>query len=283
MITRGKAVILMYYGFPEKREEMRDYLRGILHGKEPPESLIKENLMKLDMVGGETPSTRIVNSIRDKVEARLGEQGYNIYLLSKHYRPSINEASRLVTESEIFEVPLFPVYSRFIFEGYFGTLERQFEGRKMVRVTDIGSDNGLINFYRENIEESENSILTFSAHSIPLEGYDPYSESVQKLSRTIAGDRKFINIYHSQGPFRPTWLTPYPEHAISYAKENGYRKIQVVPVGFIYEHLEVLYDLDYKLRNDAMQAGIQYERVPLPNDSDIVIDAIENLVRKSGR
>lgn len=278
-----KAVILMYYGFPEKREEMHDYLRGILHGREPPESLINENLMKLDMVGGETPSTRIVRSIQDKLSERLNGKGYSIYLLSKHYRPSIDDASSMVHEKEIIEVPLFPVYSRFIFDGYFVPVEKQFEGRKMLRITDIGSERGLIDFYRRKIDTGDESILTFSAHSIPLEGYDPYSESIHKLSRIIAGDREFINIYHSQGPFHPNWLTPYPEHAITYARENGYRKIQVVPIGFIYEHLEVLYDLDYKLRNDAKEAGIEYGRVSLPNDSEIVIDAIEKSIMKSSK
>ena len=271
----------MYYGFPEKREEMREYLKDILHGREPPENLIRENLEKLDIIGGETPSTRIVRSIEEKVSRRLEGKDYNVYLLSKHYRPSLNEASSIISEQEIYEVPLFPVYSKFIFDSYFDPIERQLRGRKIARIVDIGYENGMIDYYRRKIRKDKGTILTFSAHSIPLEGDDPYSESVQKLSRTIAGDEEFINIYHSQGPFHPKWLTPYPEFSISYAKENGYGKIQVVPIGFIYEHIEVLYDLDYKLKGEAAKQGIGYERVPLPNDSDVVIDAIINLIEKS--
>ena len=278
---KDKAVVLMYYGFPEKREEMQDYLRGILHGREPPESLIRESLFKLDVVGGETPSTRIVKSIRDKLEVKLEGEGYRVYLLSKHYIPSITDASGLVSEELVFEIPLFPVYSRFIFDGYFEPLESSLKNRKFVRIENIGFDRGIIEFYRRKIRGEKGSIVTFSAHSIPLEGYDTYSESIQILSKEIAGDRKFINIYHSQGPFRPKWLTPYQEYSISFAKENGYEKIEVVPIGFIYDHLEVLYDLDYKLKNDAKMDGIDYERVSLPNDSDIVINAIVNLIKKS--
>lgn len=277
---KDKAIVLMYYGFPERREEVRDYLKGILHGKEPPESLIRENLFKLDIVGGETPSARIVKSIRDKLERRLDREGFSVYLLSKHYRPSIESASSIVSEGEIYEVPLFPVYSKFIFDGYFRPLESSLKDRKFVRIADIGFDGGIVEYYKKRIRK-DGSIVTFSAHSIPLEGYDPYSESIHSLSERIAGDGGFINIYHSQGPFHPKWLTPYQEYSITYAKENGYGKIQVVPIGFIYDHLEVLYDLDYKLRNDAKREGIDYERVPLPNDSDFVIEAITNLVKKS--
>ncbi|MEM0135836.1 MAG: ferrochelatase [Thermoplasmatales archaeon] len=278
---RSKAVVLMYYGFPEKREEMRDYLKDILHGRDPPENLIKENLQKLDIIGGETPSVNIVRSITEKVSRRLEGKDYNVYLLSKHYKPSLNDASKIITEREIYEVPLFPVYSKFIFDGYFGPLETQFKDRLMFRISNIGYEPGMINYYRERIRNDDDSILTFSAHSIPLDSYDPYSESIQTLSRTIAGERKFINIYHSQGPFHPTWLTPYPEYSINFAIENGYKRIQIVPIGFIYEHLEVLYDLDYKLRIEAEKEGIKYDRIHLPNDSDEVIDAIVNLIEKS--
>ncbi|MGC8562565.1 MAG: ferrochelatase [Thermoplasmata archaeon] len=278
---KDKAVVLMYYGFPEKREEMREYLKGILHGKDPPENLVRENLEKLDIVGGETPSIKIVNSIKEKISRRLGTENYNVYLLSKHYKPSLNEAYSIISEPEIYEVPLFPVYSKFIFDGYFDPVERQLKGRRLIRIMNIGYERGMIDFFRERIRNDRESILTFSAHSIPLENYDPYSESIQKLSRTIAGEREFINIYHSQGPFHPKWLTPYPEYSISYARDNGYRRIQIVPIGFIYEHLEVLYDLDYKLKGEAEKEGIGYERVPLPNDSDVVIDAIANLIERT--
>jgi ferrochelatase len=272
----------MYYGFPERRDEIRDYLKDILHGREPPESLVKENLEKLDIVGGESPSTEIVKGIKTKLAKKLEPEGYSIYLLSKHYKPSINDSGKLVTEERVYEVPLFPVYSKFIFDGYYIPLEAHLKDRKIVRISHIGFESGMIEFYRKRIEGLKDGLLTFSAHSIPLEGYDPYPESILKLSKLIAGGRKFINIYHSQGPFHPSWLTPYPEHAISYSKEHGFGKIQVVPIGFIYEHLEVLYDLDYKLKNEAEEAGIRYERIPLPNDSDVVIDSIVNIIHRSG-
>ncbi len=275
---KDKAVALMYYGFPESRDEMRDYLKHILHGKEPPLSLIRENLEKLDIIGGRTPSIEIVSSIHSKVSDRLSGEGYNTYLLTKHYKPSISDASRMISEGEIYEVPLFPVYSKFIFDGYFGPFESQFRGRKLVRITNIGFDEGMIAHFKSNVMNIPGSIPAFSAHSIPIEGYDPYENQILDLSLRISGGRDHINIYHSQGPFHSNWLTPYPEFSVQYAKDKGYSEIEIIPIGFIYDHIEVLYDLDYKLRNYASERGIGYRRIPLPNDSKPLIDAITKLI-----
>lgn len=270
----------MYYGFPENREEMRDYLKDILHGREPPPHLIRENLDKLDIIGGKTPSTEIVNSIKNQISDRLSGEGYNVYLLTKHYKPSIKNAGSLISEEEILEVPLFPIYSKFIFDGYFIPFESQFQGRKFVRVIDIGFQSGMVDYFKSKLWADGKSILTFSAHSIPLEGYDPYENRILNLSGRIAGETEHIHIYHSQGPFHSNWLTPYPEYSIQYAEERGFSELEIIPVGFIYDHIEVLYDLDYKLKNDAAERGINYRRVPLPNDSRAVIDAVINLVRQ---
>ncbi|MEM0138157.1 MAG: ferrochelatase [Thermoplasmatales archaeon] len=276
-----KAVVLMYYGFPERKEEMADYLRDILHGKEPPEYLLRENLSKLEIIGGATPSTSIVRSIRDKVAAKLRDQGYSVYLLSKHYKPSINEAASIVGENIIYEVPLFPIYSNYIFEGYYGPFESSLGERKFVRISNIGFEGELLGYFADLVQGNEEYLLVFSAHSIPIERPDEYPVLIDRMSKSISGGREYINIYHSQGPFHSKWLSPYPEFSIKYAKEKGYSGIKIVPIGFIYDHLEVLYDLDYRLRNQAIDAGLDYLRVPLPNDSSCVINSIASAILRN--
>lgn len=278
----SEAVALMYYGFPERREEMYDYLKNILHGKEPSERLIQENLGKLDLIGGESPSTKIVKNIRNMVEERFEKVDISVYLFAKHYKPYLSTANESIKERKIYEVPLFPVYSRYIFDSYFTPFESQFPQGSTTRITDIGFYPGLVNFFKDGIQKDEKSVLTFSAHSIPLTGIeDPYANQIQRLSSLIADGKEYINIYHSQSRYHPKWLTPNPEFAVNYAVENGFEKIAVVPVGFIYEHIEVLYDLDIQLKDTACERGIQYSRIPLPNDSDQVINAIVSAVEKS--
>ncbi|MGC8645138.1 MAG: ferrochelatase [Thermoplasmata archaeon] len=276
-----KAVALMYYGFPERKEEMADYLRHILHGRDPPERLLRENLKKLELIGGTSPSQRIVEGIRRKVEERLRGEGYKVYLLSKHYRPSLRDAKGIIREEAVFEVPLFPIYSDYVFSSYFQVLEETLAGRRFIRISNIGFEEALLGYYRDMIKGDEDYLLVFSAHSIPLESQDEYPGLVEMMSNLLSGGREHVNIFHSQGPFHSNWLTPYPEFSIEYATKNGFAGLKLVPIGFIYEHLEVLYDLDLELRSKAMESGLGYKRVPLPNDSQCVIDSIVDLVHKN--
>ena len=278
-----KAVVLMYYGFPEREEEMVEYLKDILHGKTPPDGLVRENIQKLRMIGGASPSGRIVTSIRKKVEEKLHDHGYRVYLLSKHYKPSLKDAGKIVDGEVVFEIPLFPIYSDFIFRSYFEVLEDRLQGRQFIRIFNIGFEEPLLSYYRGMVRGDEDYLLVFSAHSIPLEYPDEYPVNVERLSSLLSAGREYVNIYHSQGPFHEKWLGPYPEYSIKYAKEKGMKGIKVVPIGFIYDHIEVLYDLDEKLRGEALEYGLDYVRVPLPNDSEPVIDSIVNLILRMDR
>lgn len=268
----------MYYGFPERREEMHDYLKDILHGREPPKSLIDENLRKLDLIGGETPSTKIVNSIRDKLADRLAAQGFSIYLISKHYRPSFKDAVSIIRERIIYEVPLFPIYSTQIFNDYFIPLESSLGPRNYHRIVNIGFNNGILSYFRSRISTVD--LNAFSAHSIPIRGYDPYPLFITSMANELSAGRKHVIFYHSQGPFSPRWLGPDMEYMVKYLTVNNIGKICVVPIGFLYEHIEILYDLDYVFREKLDSVGIGYSRIKSPNDSDTVINAIIDTINE---
>ncbi len=271
---KNKAIVISYYGFPSSKKDIPDYLRHILHGADPPPSLIKENLRKLEVIGGESPSTSIVESIKRKLQKRLEDLNINVYVLSKHGRPNLSEASRIIKERTIYEVPLFPVYSKQIFDSYFVPFEENMRDRKNIRIINLGFDQHIISHFSRYIDRNDRYFLVFSAHSIPLKGYDPYPLGVRRLSDMISGMRRYTIVYHSQGHFPSRWLGPIPEYALDLAEKLGYSGIKVIPVGFLYDHVEVLYDLDYDFKNFITSRGVSYERVPLPNDSDCIIDAI---------
>lgn len=273
---KDKAIVLMYYGFPSRRDEMFDYLKDILHGRDPPPSLVEENLRKLDAIGGETPSIRIIESLKNKIEKVLGNSGFNTYLLSKHYKPSIKDSSGLIKEEIIYEVPLFPVYSKQIFDDYFIPLESALGKREFHRVVNIGLHQKIINYFKEKMPST--GLLSFSAHSIPIKGYDPYPQFIVSLAKIISEGRKHMIFYHSQGPYSPKWLGPDMDYVLEYMKRNELKKIAVIPIGFLYEHLEVLYDLDYTLRKKLENSGIEYWRAGTPNDDDVVVEAILDII-----
>lgn len=274
------SVVLMYYGFPHSVDEMEDYLRDIMGGRQPPKWLVDENIRKLDAIGGETPSIKVVNSIREKLSKALD---FPVYLLTKHYKPNIRDAGSIIKEETIIEIPLFPIYSKQIFDSYYVPLEISLSERKFIRIENIGFHRNVVSYYRNQLK-SIDSFRIFSAHSQLVKGYDPYPFLFIQNSRAIAGHDKFMWFYHSQGPFGGKWLGPDMDFIVRYLERNGILDIIDIPNGFLYEHIEVLYDLDILFRGKLKEHGINFRRIRPVSDSDYFVDAIiDEINRKMNR
>ena len=288
----SKYVVLMYYGFPENTDGLMDYLRDIFKGKDPPEFIVRENEKKIAMLGGTSPSVKIVRAIRGKVENSLNRvlPDYKVVLLAKHVKPSINEAKEIIGSPEIsVEVPLFPIYSSFIFSSYFGPFENSVNSKRSIRVSDLSSNKPFqqhfINHIKENFDAKDrNSLFIFTSHSVPINGYDPYPKNINDLASAICSatgiNRPFL-IYHSRGPFGKSWLGPDFEYLRRYCRKNSIKNVIAIPIGFIYDHLEVLYDLDIDLRGRLAQDGLGFQRVPLPNDSEATVSSIVSSILRN--
>lgn len=273
------SVVLMYYGFPDSVGEMEDYLKDIMGGRQPPKWLIDENIRKLEAIGGETPSIKIVNSIKEKLANALD---YPVYLLTKHYKPNIRDAGSIIKEEIVIEVPLFPIYSRQIFDSYYIPLEGSLPGRKFIRIENVGFHKNIVSYYKDKLR-SVNSYRIFSAHSQLVKGYDPYPLLFVQNSKAIA-EREFMWFYHSQGPFGGRWLGPDMDFMVKFLEKNNINDVIDVPNGFLYEHIEVLYDLDILFRGKLKNHGINFKRIRPISDSDIFINAlIEEINKKMNR
>ena len=268
------SVALMYYGYPADVSEMREYLKDIMNGRDPPQWLIDENIKKLQMIGGETPSIKTVNNIRDKLESRLD---LKVHLLTKHYRPNIKDAARMINDQIIIEVPLFPIYSKQIFDSYYIPFENSLKGRNFIRIENIGFHPLIIDYYRK-ILEKRNEFILFSSHSLPVRGYDPYPKLLVDNMKLISPLRKYMWFYHSQGPFGGKWIGPDMDYIVSRLTEMGIKEVIDVPIGFLYEHIEVLYDLDILFKEKLFSKGIRYERIKPVSDGNETLDAISQLI-----
>jgi len=284
----------MYYGFPDNTDGLMDYLRDIFKGRDPPDFIVQDNRRKIEMLGGSSPSTYIVRSIRDKIERSVKDilPDYKVVLLAKHVNPSINDAARMLGTPDItVEVPLFPIYSSFIFSSYFEPFENNVRPQKGIRVSDISSDRNIqehfINEIKKNYDTTDKrNLFVFTSHSIPVKNYDPYPKNILDVARNICSEtgisRPFL-VYHSRGPFGKNWLGPDFEYLRTYCSTHRVENVIAIPVGFLYDHLEVLYDLDIDLSGRLAKDGIGFKRIPLPNDSNATISAIlSSILRNIG-
>ena len=160
----------------------------------------------------------------------------------------------------------------------------------------------------EDVEPSESAIVVFTAHSLPLadlEDGDPYSLGLQNVADAIAEKlgmaagaadagsplfsefraygsteypRPWFLVYQSKGQRPGRWLEPDLESLIDAAADSTVGAIVCVPIGFLTDHMETLYDLDIVAADRALTAGLEWMRAPVVNDADVVLDEIAETV-----
>ncbi|MHB1434513.1 MAG: ferrochelatase [Thermoplasmata archaeon] len=297
-----EAVLLLGYGSPRGPEELPAYLAEVLHGRTPRPEMVADYVARYARIGG-SPQLRILRSLREKLERRLASEGraLPVYLAMKHGSPRIAEVlARAVSEGHrsFVAVPLSPYASTWITEPYRTGLA---EGLRAVPTgVDVDLQVGWhldpdwIGYWGEAVRSELDRLndpttwTHLSAHSLPKrfrDRGDPYPEILEATAREIAraaGLARWSFTYQSPGNTTEPWLGPTIEDQMLRAREQeGARAQLIASFGFVFDHLEVLYDLDVVVQEFARARGLDYHRVPMPNDSDRVVAALARTVGRS--
>lgn len=289
------SVILMAYGSPTRMEDVLPYLEGIYEGKPVPEYALKENTEKYKMSNGVSPSNAIIDRIVQKLQSELSRSGdFHVTLGNKHWKPHLSEALAQASAAgaeKIIGVPLFPFESTNVRNSYLEPAGSAMESMGMD--ADLMFVNG---FSPEELSDmwsrlmanyviDEETAVLFDAHSLPLfrGPEDEYDSAFRKTASLIAEKMNmpehFVG-YQSRGKYGKTWLEPSVYEMLEKIQAKEYREVLAVPIGFIYEHLEILYDLDHEFGSKVRDTGRIYIRSELPNDSASFISILKNHVLK---
>lgn len=287
------ALLLMGYGSPGGPGEIADYLADVIH-RRPSEAMVQEYQRRYGMIGG-SPQSRILRSLREKVERRWSEDHPDsaVYLGVKHWRPNIADVvPQIVADGfdRIVALPLSPYASTWILEPYRATLEAGRRAAARPFELDLRAgwhlEPALIGYWARSIRAERDALdpgTTFvflSAHSLPgrfADRGDPYPSLLRATCDAIVREGELARwefTYQSAGNTTEPWLGPDITDRILARRAEGFRSMLVAPFGFVFDHLEVLYDLDIVVREFARGQGMEYHRVPLPNDSDALVDAL---------
>jgi protoporphyrin/coproporphyrin ferrochelatase len=292
--AESTAFLLMGYGSPDGADDLPGYLREVLHGRPPSPEMVAEYVRRYELIGG-SPQNRILASLRTKLEHRLARDrpGARVFLGVKHGHPALRD---VVTEAaragvrHLVAIPLSPYASTWISEPY---QEGVAEGIRAA-ATPISVDVRLgwhlepswIAYWTRAIRSELGRInlpeapVLLSAHSLPermLKRGDPYPDLLKETSSAIAhaaGLDRWSFTFQSAGNTTEGWLGPDITELMVEWKAKGFPQPLIASFGFVFDHLEVLYDLDVVVRQFAEQHGIGYHRVPMPNDSDEVVEAL---------
>src|SRR5207244_3857159 len=260
------AVILMAYGSPATAEDVPAYLADIREGRPVSQEAVDELTERYRRIGGSSPLDVITEAQRAGLECELG---LPVFVGMKHWRPGIGEAveAALAGEAEtLVGLVLAPHYSRLSIAGYRERLENALHGRaELVFVESWHDHPPFLDVLAERVRGFDGHVV-FTAHSLPeriLRDGDPYCDELLETSRLVAeraGLADWSFAFQSASPTGEPWLGPDILEELDTLAANGVRRVLVSPVGFVSDHLEILWDLDLEAREKAAELGLELER-----------------------
>ncbi|MGH7768294.1 MAG: ferrochelatase, partial [Candidatus Binatia bacterium] len=285
------AVLLLAFGGPTAPEEIRPFLARVLSGHPVPPARIKEVVRHYEAVGGRSPlnditflQTRALEEILKQLDLPLP-----VYVGLRHARPFISETLDRMEDRGIKRALAFILSSHQTEASWQRYQQSVADARR-----EIGGSAPAVDYcpgwhshpffiqaWTEQIEEEMEKIeparrakvaLIFTAHSVPtaMAERSPYVAQLEESCALVAArldhPRRSLAYQSRSGNPREAWLEPDILIALQSAAAEGATEVIVAPIGFVADHVEVLYDLDIEAKQTAGKLGLKFFRAGAPND-----------------
>jgi len=296
------AVLLMAHGGPDSLDDVEPILRHIMKERVPSPEIIAQIKERYRLIGGKSPLLEIARQQAHALELELNKKSsrFKVYVGMRHWTPFIKEAVKQLVDDpprHLVAVSLAPQYSKLSVGAYIQTLKSALaDAGSTLPVTAVESWHDqplLLDAFAKKVKEAlagypdeirSKVPVLFTAHSLPeriLAEGDPYPK---ELEGTVAGIVKRLGLtsyrfaYQSRGMSPGKWLGPEVDDVINDLASKGERDLLVVPVGFVSDHVEILYDVDILYKNTARSKGIELRRTESLNASPLFIQALAAVV-----
>ena len=283
----SQAVLLLAHGAPERIEDVPEYLGYVRAGRPTPPPLIKEITERYAAIGGGSP---MLARTREQAAALQSVLGMPVYFGMRNWHPFLKDTLQQMQADgveRIIAVCLAPQYSKLSVGFYFRRVqEAKVElglQAEIVWTKSFHAHPLLIEAFAEKIAPiAAGRKVLFTAHSLPekiLEAGDVYDSESRATAAAVAAymglpDWEFA--YQSQGATDDKWLGPTVESCIDRYPAGD---LVIAPIGFVSDHVEVLYDVEIGFRQYAKARGIELYRMESLNDSSKFIAALADVVR----
>ena len=303
-MTPPIGVLVMAYGGPNSLDEIPGYLADIRSGRPTPSRILEEIKSNYRHIGGKSPLLGITRQQLAAVETNFDIGSYKFYLGMRHWSPWIEDTIRDMLNDDIshaVSLVMAPHFSKMSIAKYH---DRIAAGLAMYRgnidfshIESYHAEPGLIQAFANRVEaglnrwrpnERQDVHVIFSAHSLPtriLKMGDPYEQQLHETARLVAEKagvetNQWSWSYQSAGRSPEPWLGPQlPEHLSDLARK-GIRNVISIPVGFVCDHVEILFDIDIQAQQVAHELGIRLERPPALNNDPIFITMLADIIRR---
>ena len=310
----SRAVLLLAHGTPETVEQIPDYLRNVVSGRPMPQHVVEEIQHRYSLIG-RSPLTDITREQGRLVEAELAAAGdpVPVYIGMRNWRPYIPEVVKQMRADGVEQaavICLAPQNSRTSVGLYKRAVQAE-AGSMRFDFTESWADHPLLaDAFAERLRAAEARLtaetgapvpVLFTAHSVPTrtiqpppaseaanqprlwpgEGADPYADDARRTAELVAQRVPEIPrwwfAFQSQGASGGPWIGPTVEETLDSIAAEQIKILLLQPIGFLCDHVEILYDIDIAFREYAATLGIRLERPESLNHSVILARAIAEL------
>ena len=313
-MSKPIGVLFMAYGGPDSLEDIPGYLADIRAGRTTSTALVEEITRNYRLIGGSSPLLALTREAMDAtmevLNTRVPSGTFVDFLGMRHWAPWIEETVGQMINSGIDRAvslvmaPHFSSMSVAKYQKKIAAGMKYYHGEiDFEHVSSYHTAPGLIEALANRVQmglsrwpESEraNVHVVFSAHSLPtriLRSGDPYDKQLRTTARMVA-DRSGLSTdqwtwaYQSAGRSPEPWLGPQLEDHIPELAKKGIKDIVSIPVGFVCDHVEILYDIDIEAQAVAREHGVRLVRPPSLNSDPLFIntlaDEVINAARRAG-
>ena len=290
------GVLLLAHGAPERLEDIPEFLLKVRGGRKLPEAAVAEIIRRYKLIGG-SPLLRLTNA---QAEALAKVLAHPVYVGMRNWTPFIADTVRRLVGDGIARVValcLAPqnsrtsigLYRRYLREA----VEKVAPGLRLEFVESWHDHPQLVAAFREKIAaaieraQAETGLsvpVIFTAHSVPAQTIadgDPYEQQVRETAALVAKALRldeYLLAFQSQGMTAEPWIGPTVESQIDHLAAAGHRDVLLAPIGFVSDHVEILYDIDIMFREYAKAKGVAVRRSESLNSSPLFIQALASIV-----
>jgi ferrochelatase len=291
------GVLLLAHGAPDRLEDIPDFLLNVRGGRKLPEPMVQEIIRRYRVIGGGSPLLRLT---RLQAEGLALQLAHPVYFAMRNWKPFIADTIRQLRDTCIDRVValcLAPQNSRTsigLYRRYLDDAVAKFAPGLQVDFIESWHNHPLlVEAYREKVAAAMARVekevggpvpVIFTAHSVPektIADGDPYEQQVRETARLVAGAlglAEYRLAFQSQGMTAEPWIGPTVESLIDELARAGQRHVLLAPVGFVCDHIEILYDIDVLFRDYGKSKSVTVHRSESLNDSPLFIRALATIV-----
>lgn len=297
------GLLVMAYGGPDKLEDVEPYLLDVRGYRPTSQEIIHEVRERYREIGGRSPILEQTQAQADALESALNVNGkeFKAFVGMRHWHPFIKDVLAEMQAQGIEKavgLVMAPHYSRMSIGAYYQRLEEANSPIVISRIENWHLDAGYINALAGRVHDALQRFpeevraevpVIFTAHSLPekiLEWNDPYPSQLRETVSAVMeklGSQPHEFAFQSAAISTIPWLGPDAGEVIERLVTEGKKHILLCPIGFVCEHVEILYDIDIVYQKLAKSLNIQLERIEMLNAAPEMIDGLAGLIREKAK